>query len=116
MELLTRVRYILPKSGDDWVGNQRDRAKILLELHPKLREAYLLVSQLCCIFMDRELTREKAEVKPYKWYKSVSQANIKEIISVRDCIKEKEEYVLSFFINRSTKTSAESLNSRMKGF
>ena len=116
VELLTRAKYILPKSGDDWGGNQRERAKMLFGLYPKLREAYSLVCQLRCIFRDRGLTREMAEVRLHKWYKSVSQANIKEIISARDCIKEKEEYVLNFFINRSTNASAESLNSKMKGF
>lgn len=116
VELLTRAKYILPKSGDDWGGNQRERAKMLFGLYPKLREAYSLVCQLRCIFRDRGLTREMAEVRLHKWYKSVSEANIKEIISARDCIKEKEEYVLNFFINRSTNASAESLNSKMKGF
>ena len=79
-------------------------------------EAYSLVCQLRCIFKDRELTKEKAGGKLSKWYKNVSQANIKEIISARDCIKEKEEHVLNFFINRSTNAPAESLNSKMKGF
>ena len=116
VELLTRAKYILPKSGDDWGGNQRERAKMLFGLYPKLREAYSLVCQLRCIFRDRGLTREMAEVRLHKWYKSVSEANIKEIISARDCIKEKEEHVLNFFINRSTNASAESLNSKMKGF
>lgn len=116
VELLTRAKYILPKSGDDWGGNQRERAKMLFGLYPKLREAYSLVCQLRCIFRDRGLTREMAEVRLHKWYKSVLEANIKEIISARDCIKEKEEYVLNFFINRSTNASAESLNSKMKGF
>ena len=116
VELLTRARYILPKSGDDWSKNQRERAKILFELYPKLMEAYSLVCQLRCIFKDRELTKEKAGGKLSKWYKNVSQANIKEIISARDCIKEKEEHVLNFFINRSTNAPAESLNSKMKGF
>ncbi|EFB34217.1 transposase, partial [Segatella copri] len=37
-------------------------------------------------------------------------------IAVRDTIKEKEEYVLNYFNNRSTNASAESLNSKMKGF
>ncbi|EFB33814.1 transposase, partial [Segatella copri] len=36
--------------------------------------------------------------------------------AVRDTIKEKEEYVLNYFNNRSTNASAESLNSKMKGF
>ena len=40
---------------------------------------------------------------------------IKEIISVRDTIKSKEEYILNYFNNRSTNASAESFNSKVKG-
>ena len=40
----------------------------------------------------------------------------REIKAARDCIKSKEDEVLNYFINRSTNASAESLNSKMKGF
>ena len=46
----------------------------------------------------------------------VNACTIKEIKSARDCIKAKEEEVQNYFINRHTNASAESLNSKIKGF
>ena len=44
------------------------------------------------------------------------RAKVKEIKAARDCIKSREVEVLNYFINRATNASAESLNSKMKGF
>lgn len=41
---------------------------------------------------------------------------IHELISVRDTIMEKKDYVLNYFNNRSNNASAESFNSKIKGF
>jgi transposase len=116
VELLTRARYILPKSGDDWSENNKVRARIMFELYPKLKEAYSLVCQLRAFFRKKELTRDEAKEELKEWYHNVSETNIKEIISARDCIKAKQKEVLNYFINRSTNAAAESLNSKMKGF
>ena len=51
-----------------------------------------------------------------RWGKNVSRSHIRELISVRDTIMEKKDYVLNYFNNRSTNTSAESFNSKLKGF
>lgn len=40
----------------------------------------------------------------------------REVKSARDAIRTKEEEVLNYFIDRSTNASAESLNSKLKGF
>ena len=45
----------------------------------------------------------------------MGKTRIREIISVRDTIKSKEEYVLNYFSNRSTNAAAESFNSKIKG-
>lgn len=116
VELLTRARYILPKSGDKWSENQKKRAGLLFEQQPKLKEAYSLVCQLRCIFKNRKLVKEQAKERLRQWYKKVSSSGIKEIISAKDCIKSKEEEVLNYFDNFSTNAAAESLNSKMKGF
>ena len=49
-----------------------------------------------------------------KWGKNVGRTRIREIISVRDTIMSKEEYVLNYFNNRATNASAESFNSKIK--
>src|SRR5574344_2610895 len=88
----------------------------MFELYPKLKEAYSLVCQLRAIFRKKKLTRDEAKEELKEWHHNVSETNIKEIISARDCIKAKQEEVLNYFINRATNAAAESLNSKMKGF
>ena len=51
-----------------------------------------------------------------EWCKDVGKSLIRELISVRDTIRQKETEILNYFINRSTNASAESLNSKIKGF
>lgn len=51
-----------------------------------------------------------------RWEKNVVRSHIRELISVRDTIMEKKDYVLNYFNNRSTNASAESFNSKLKGF
>lgn len=115
VELLTRARYVLPKSGEKWGKNQKKRAELLFELYPKLKEVYSLVCKVRCIFKNKSLTREEAKVKPYEWYDKVAACTVREIKSARDCIKSKEDEVLNYFLNRSTNAAAESLNAKMKG-
>ena len=116
VELLTRARYILPKSGEKWSTNQKNRVSLLFTMYPKLKEAYSLVCQLRCIFKNKSNNRNKAKKKLRDWYRKVSISGIKEIISAKDCIKDKQEEVLNYFINHSTNAAAESLNAKMKGF
>lgn len=54
VELLTRARYILPKSRDKWSESQKKRAGLLFGLKLKLKEAYLLVCQIRCIFKNKK--------------------------------------------------------------
>lgn len=116
VELLTRAKYILPKSGEKWSESQKKRAGLLFGLKPRIKEAHSLVCQVRCIFKNKNLTKEQAREKLRTWYKNVSESKIREVISARDCIKSKEEQVLNYFDYYSTNAAAESLNSKMKGF
>ena len=116
VELLTRSRYILPKSGNDWSATQKERARILFDLYPKLGNAHSLVCGLRAIFRNKNQTREQAKGKLHEWYGKVSESGIAEIISAKDCIKEREDEVLNYFIRRSTNAASESYNAKMKGF
>ena len=60
--------------------------------------------------------RKAVRVKLHGWYKAVNRCTIREIKSARDAIKSREDNVLNYFLERSTNASAESLNSKMKGF
>ena len=115
VDLLTHVRYPLLKSGDDWTDFQKEEMRILFDLEPRMKEAYGLVNSLRCIFKKKQ-TKDEARLELLSWYKNVGVSRIEELFSVRDTIMSKEDHVLNYFNNRSTNASAESLNSKMKGF
>lgn len=112
---MTRARTILYKSGEKWGKNQKTRAKILFDNYEKLREGYSLICKIRSIF-QKNITKGQAKGELHSWYKEVADCTIREIKSARDCIKAKEEEVLNYFINRHTNASAESFNSKIKGF
>ena len=116
VELFTRVKRVLPQSGEKWSESQSKRASMAFELAPKLKEAYSLVCQLRAIFRNKKLTKEAAKPKLHEWYKAVSATRMPEMISAMKTLKSKEDEVLNYFTNRSTNAAAESLNSKMKGF
>ena len=88
--------------------------KLLFEMEPKMKVAYGLLCALRNIF-SKTKDRKKARKALRKWGKNVGKTRIREIISVRDTIMSKEEYVLNYFNNRSTNAFAESFNSKIKG-
>lgn len=115
VELLTRSRNLLTQSGEKWGEHKKERAKLLFELYPQMKGAYSLICKVRDIF-KRKLTIDEARTKLHEWYKEVNTCTFREIKSARDCIKSREDEVLNYFIKRSTNASAESLNSKMKGF
>ena len=116
VELLTRSKYALTQTYDQWSDRQRVRMSLLFAEYPKLKEAYDIVNRLRAIFRSKKLSREEARLKLHEWYKMVASCTLREIKSARDAIKNREENVLNYFINRATNASAESLNSKLKSF
>ena len=116
VEALTRCRTQLSKSRDKWTEKEKERAKILFELYPKLEEAYNLVNNLRTIFRNKSLTKETAKDKFTEWYAKVTKSTLREIKAVKDSIKHYEDEILNYFDKRETNASAESLNSKMKCF
>jgi len=115
VELFTRVNRVLPQSGEKWSESQKNRANMVFEFTPKLKETYSLVCKLRTIFRNKKLTKETARTKLHEWYKEVSASRIIEMISAMKTLKTKEDEMLNYFVNRAT-NAAESLNSKMKGF
>ena len=116
VELFTRIKRVLPQSGDKWGESQKVRANMVFEFAPKLKEAYSLVCKLRAVFRNKKLTKETAKEKLHAWYKEVSASRLPEMTSAMKTLKSKENEVLNYFVNRSTNAAAESLNSKMKGF
>lgn len=115
VELLTRSKYLLSQPGDKWTVRQKERARLLFERYPKIREVYSLVCSLRQIF-NSDSSRERATELLQQWYGKVTESTVREIKSVRDTIRRREEHVMNYFVNRSTNAPAESLNSKIKCF
>lgn len=116
IELLTRSKYLLSMSGDKWTDRQKARARILFSMFPKIKEAYTLICSLRSVFANKNIDRVEAKRKLHEWYQKIAACTLREVKAARDTIKDKEEEVLNYFINRSTNAHAESLNSKLKGF
>ena len=89
------------KSPNNWTDFQKAEMKLLFEIEPKMKVAHGLLCALRNIF-SKTKDKRKAKKALHKWYKNVGKTRIRKIISVRDSIKSKEEYVLNYFNNRST--------------
>ena len=116
VELLTRTKYALTQTPDKWSERTKERMNLLFTKYPKIKQSYDVVNKLRAIFRSTTLTKETAREKLHGWYKTVNRCTIREIKSARDAIKSREDNVLNYFLERSTNASAESLNSKMKGF
>ena len=116
VESLTRCKKQMLKSRDKWTDDQEERAGLLFEMYPKLKEAYGIVNSLRSIFKNKKLTKDSAKERLHEWYGKVTDCTLREIKSVRDTIKAYEDEILNYFISRETNASAESLNSKLKAF
>lgn len=116
VELFTRVKRVLPQSGEKWSESQKTRSRMVFEFAPKLKEAYSLVCRLRAIFKNKKLTKDTERTRLREWCGEVSASRMPEMISAMKTLKSKEDEVLNYFVNHSTNAAAESLNSKMKGF
>lgn len=116
VELLTRSKYLVSRSGDKWSERQKERAELLFGSHPQIKETYSLLCSLRNVFSIKTKSREDGRRKLHEWYGKVAACTNREMKTVRDTIKSREEHVLNYFVNRATNAAAESLNSKLKSF
>lgn len=114
-QLLARGRYLLFKPSTKWTKSQTGRAKILFEKYPELKKGYDLTMMFRGIF-ESSKTQEKAKERMERWFKKVSESNLKPLISAANTVQQNLEKVLNYFPDGSTNASAESFNAKLKGF
>jgi hypothetical protein len=78
-QLLARSRYILYKSREKWTINQEERARILFELYPDIKTAYILSQQLRAIYNNNN-DKSIAMLKLAHWYREVEESGFKNSI------------------------------------
>ena len=114
-QLLARSRYLLFKHKDKWTASQKQRARLLFERYPKLKEAYTLSLRLGIIYRTCR-TKEEAFKKLALWYNEVEASTISSFRTVSRTIETHYLSILNFFNNKSTNASAESFNAKIKSF
>lgn len=78
--------------------------------------AYDLVNDLRNIFKNKTHTRETAAKALETWYGNMANSGFNALINVANTIESRQEHVVNYFKERHTNASAESLNSKIKGF
>jgi len=114
-QLLARSRYLLFKASDKWTRSQKQRADILFEYFPDIRQVYHHALQLGNIFShsyDKDVARAKLAV----WYDKIEEMGYKNFSTVANTIENHYDRILNFFVNRSTNAAAESFNAKIKAF
>ncbi len=114
-QLLARSRYLLFKHKDAWTPSQKQRASLLFERYPIVKQAYDLNIKLSNIF--RYCTcKEQAFKRLALWYNEIEDSGLESFRTVARSIQNHYLEILNFFNNRSTNASAESFNAKIKGF
>jgi transposase len=114
-QLLARSRYLLFKSAEKWTPTQKERAKLLFELYPDIKQAYWLSHGLRMIFTNTK-NKGVAYTKMAKWFNDVTDSDIKSFNTISATFYSHYPEILNYFDNRSTNASAESFNAKIKAF
>ena len=114
-QLLARSHLLLFKPESKWSDSQKERADILFEVFPELKEAYHLAMMFRGCYENSHSISEAKESLG-KWYEKVEEKGIESFLVVADSIRLHEANLLNYFVNRSTNAAAESFNAKLKGF
>lgn len=115
-QLLARSRYLLYKTKTDWTEKQQQRAYILFENYPDIKQAYGICQKLRSLFNNKNITKQIAYTKLAHWFREVEKSGFKAFNIVANSISLNYQSILNYFDNRSTNASAESFNSKIKAF
>ena len=114
-ELLIRSRYLLFKSADKWTDRQKQRAAILFDEYPDIKEAYSLCHSLRIIF-SKNTVKDAARLSMARWYNKVEKAGLHSFNVIAATFYEHYDEILNFYNNRSSNALAESFNAKIKLF
>ncbi|MCC9041957.1 transposase [Myroides sp. M-43] len=114
-QLLIRSRYLLTMDPSKWTTNQIQRADILFNQYPLIKQAYNVAQHLRIIY-NTTIVKEVAYTKLAHWYNDVIKINLKQFGTVINTMQINYKTILNYFDNRSTNASAESFNAKIKAF
>ena len=114
-QLLARSRYLLFTSKSNWGARQAERAEILFQEFPKVKQAYDLAMMFRFCYENSHSIGEAKE-QLTGWYQKVPEKDFDSFVTVAESIRLRETTILNYFIDRSTNASAESFNAKLKNF
>lgn len=114
-QLLARSRHLLFKSQNNWTLDQQERASLLFDLYPEIKQAYVLSNKLRQIY-NLKIDKEVAMTKLAHWFNDIENAGLKQFSTVLKTFFVHYKEILNYFNNRSTNASAESFNAKVKYF
>lgn len=114
-ELLIRSRYLLFKSSNNWTERQKERASILFDEYPDIKQAYGLCHSLRMIFSKNSI-KDAARLSMARWYNKVEEAGLHSFNVIAATFYEHYDDILNFYNNRSSNALAESFNAKIKLF
>ncbi len=114
-QLLARSRYLLFKHKEHWTPSQKQRATLMFERYPAIKNAYDLSMKLTGIFNHCKC-KEEAFKRLALWYNEVEAAGINSFRTVAKSIETHYLTILNYFNKRSTNASAEAFNAKIKAF
>ena len=114
-ELLIRSRYLLFKSAEKWTDRQKQRAAIIFDEYPDIKEAYSLCHSLRIIF-SKNTIKDAARLSMARWYNKVEKAGLHSFNVIAATFYEHYNEILNFYNNSSSNALAESFNAKIKLF
>lgn len=114
-QVMARGRHIILKHESKWNVQQKERAEVLFERFPKLKEAYGLSMRLTEMF-NRKSTPAQARLNLARWYNEVEAFGENEFARVLETFENHNDTIINYFEERLTNASAESFNAKVKAF
>lgn len=118
IEMLTRSRYVLFKSEENWTINQQKRAALLFETYPLLQTVYKLTTQIRA-WLDKKNVGQYEwliEKQLIHWYDCAEQAKLPEVENLIRIIGSHEEKIMNYFKTGKTNARAEAMNNKIQRF
>lgn len=112
-QLLARSRYLLFKNPEHWSPSQKQRADLLFEYFPDIKEFYYLSLHLGKIYAT-PCEKNVARVKMALWFNQVEKWEYPQFNTVIKTFTNHYERILNFFDERLTNASAEAFNAKIK--
>lgn len=113
---MTLAKVILPKEMTTYFDLTKVRTDEYNGEPRILEQAYSIAHSLRMIFSNPRATWISGYESIQKWYEKAKALGNDSFNTAADTIRDREDEVLNYFLNRATNASAESLNSKIKQF